>query len=566
MNPISGFAVHLLVRDHHRGYPLSVGEAATRPIPAVRVPACRARTEPDTLAVALTLLAVIAANAVASATTRATVNLMGGVSPFALEAMELQRAYMPYIRFLSYAVPITLILLYLWPLIRFLRSRRDEAPSIEVQRRVISGPLVTAGLGFSSWLFGAVFFPVVTVIHFGHWSGDLASQQVLSPLINGFLAATTSYLLMDWVFRRRVVPRVFPEGRLADVPGSIALSVRGRLVVYLIAVAFMPLFTLLGLVRAAGARLEAGLPVAEVMSHLSWASQVTFLLYVLLGIGLTWMLARTLTDPIEQMVAALRRVRGGDIEARVDVTSSDEIGVLEDGVNAMVDGLRERERILQTFGRVVEPSVRDRLLQGELAVSGEVRVVSVLFCDMRGFTAMAEHTPASDLVTTMNEYFGAITGWVRECGGYVDKFIGDAVLVVFGLFETDLSAEAQARSATAALECALGMQRRLDTLNTRRSQRGCPPLAVKIGVHTGEVVAGTIGARERHEYTVIGDTVNIAARLERLCKKNGCGVLISGHTLSLARAQGVEPAIDLHDSVVLEGRSEAVTVFGVRAA
>ena len=152
-----------------------MAEATTQQLD-LAVPACRTRTEPDTVAVALTLLAVIAANFVAGATTRATVNLMGGVSPFAHEALELQTAFMPYYQWFAYSIPTTLILLYLAPLFRYLRSAGSGAADLQVQRRVISGPLVASGLGFCSWLFGVVFFPAITLLHFGRWSPDLASQ------------------------------------------------------------------------------------------------------------------------------------------------------------------------------------------------------------------------------------------------------------------------------------------------------------------------------------------------------------------------------------------------------
>ena len=130
-------------------------------------------------------------------------------------------------------------------------------------------------------------------------------------------------------------------------------------------------------------------------------------------------------------------MRAGDLDQPVRVTAADEIGVLEEGVNAMAATLRERERILQTFGRVVEPVVRDRLLAGDLRADGEVRTVSILFCDLRGFTTFAERTPPRELVQTLNEFFTAMTAWARDCDGFVDKFIGDGVLVVFGLLHDD---------------------------------------------------------------------------------------------------------------------------------
>src|SRR5262249_7196237 len=110
---------------------------------------------------------------------------------------------------------------------------------------------------------GRIFSPAATLLRFGRWTPDFASQHILSPLVNGFLAVTTTYLLVDLIFRRQVVPRVFPEGRLTEVPGTLALGVRGRLLVFLVAAPFSPLFTALGLVRAAGARLAAGLPAAS---------------------------------------------------------------------------------------------------------------------------------------------------------------------------------------------------------------------------------------------------------------------------------------------------------------
>jgi class 3 adenylate cyclase len=237
--------------------------------------------------------------------------------------------------------------------------------------------------------------------------------------------------------------------------------------------------------------------------------------------------------------------------------------VLEDGVNAMVAALREKERILQTFGRVVEPSVRDRLLAGDIEPEGEVRSASVLFCDLRGFTALAEHASPAELVATLNEFFTVMTTWVYECGGFVDKFIGDALLVVFGLFSTD-GDEAHADSAAAAVRCALGMCERLARLNATRADAGRAPLAAKIGIHSGQVLAGTIGARDRHQFTVIGDTVNVADRLQQLCHELGCNVVASEATYRLASGRGAVVTAASSAAVTLRGRDQPVRVFALR--
>src|SRR6185369_9386193 len=229
--------------------------------------------------------------------------------------------------------------------------------------------------------------------------------------------------------------------------------VGARMTLFLVAVAFVPMFTMLGLIRAATVRIDAGRPALDVVTQLGHAGESVFGLYVALGLVLTVLLARTFTRPLAEVTAALRRVRAGTLDQPVRVTAADEIGVLEEGVNAMAATLRERERILQTFGRVVEPVVRDRLLAGDLRAEGEERTATVLFCDLRGFTTFAERTPPRELVQTLNEFFTAMTAWARSCGGFVDKFIGDGVLVVFGLFDDGDGGPEP--GAAAAIRCAL---------------------------------------------------------------------------------------------------------------
>ena len=513
----------------------------------------------------LVVVGTLVANTLASWTTSVTIELMRSSSEFANQVRAHDIAVLPYYWIVTYTVAPAAVLAYLWPIVAYFRAGCPEPAPLAVRRRVISAPLVVTLIAFASWLAGLLVFPPLTILRFGRWSPELMSQQILSPLVNGFLAATTSYLFIDWVFRRMVVPRVFPGGRLTDVSCTLALGVQGRLVVFLIAVGFVPLFTLFGLVRAAVVRLDAGMPVETVMSALAHASLVTFGVFIVLGIALTMLLARTFTGPLGAIAGALRRVRAGRLDEEVPVTAGDEIGVLEDGLNAMVGALREKERILQTFGRVVEPSIRDRLLAGDIEVGGEVRTVSVLVCDLRGFTTMAERTPPAELVATLNEFFTVMTVWVRECGGFVEKFMGDALLAVFGLFDEDGEA-ALADGAAAAVRSALGMCERLDRLNAERVATGRPRLAVKIGIHTGPVVAGTIGARDRHEFTVVGDTVNVADRLQQLCHELGSDVVASEATYRFAAARGAVDGTPRNASVALRGRDAPVSVYALRSA
>ncbi len=507
------------------------------------------------------LLVALGANLLASATTGMTIDLMRGLSPFAQEVRRADLAMLPWWRLATYGVILPLALRYLWPIVRWVPPTDPDAVPLAVRRRVVSAPLVVTLLAFGGWVGSVIVFPAVTLARTGRWTSDLMSQQVLSPLVNGFLAAATTYLLLDLIFRRRVVPAVFPRGGVAEVPGAWRLGVRGRLLVFLVAVGFVPLFTLFGLVRAAVVRLGGGAPMEVVVPQLARASAVSFAVFLLLGIGLTVALARTFTEPLGAVAAALRRIRTGDLAARVAVSSADEIGVVEDGVNALGGTLRERERILQTFGYVVEPAVRDRLLSGDLRQGGEQRTVTVLFADLRDFTTFASRTAAPDVVTALNEFLTVMTREARATGGFVDKFVGDAILVVFGLFGADGPAD-HAAAAAAAIRCATGMRRAVADLNVPRAADGRPPLALKIGIHTGPVVAGVIGAADRHEYTVIGDTVNVASRLEQLCRTHGCELLVSAETQRLAATAGPVPRPTLRVTVALRGREQPVEVLG----
>lgn len=498
----------------------------------------------------------IAANLAAIWTATATAEVMHGTSPFAVQVRAEQRMLLEGLRALAFPTCALLMGWYVWPAVAFVRTGLPaEAAPLLVRQRLVSSTVVIPFISWASWLISAVIFPIATLWQFGRWSPDLVSQQIFSPLVSGTLAAVTTYLLNDIVVRRYLVPDHFPDGRITDVPGAVTLGVRGRLLVFVVAVGFLPLFTMLGLMQAVAARLRAGYSIDAVLPVLTTVSWTTFVLYLSLGLLLTLFFARSLTGPLVEMAAALRRVRLGRLLEGVPVTSADEVGVLEEGVNQLVTTLGERERILATFGRLVEPAVRDRLLAGAVQAGGDLRTATILFCDLRGFTEVAESRPPAEVVATLNEFFTLMTDWVRTCGGFVDKFMGDAVLVVFGLFAVN-DPNGQA-GAAAALQCVRGARERLQRLNERRTARGQAPLAIGAGVHTGEVVAGTIGAADRHEFTVIGDAVNVASRLQVYCRELDTDVLLSEATWRLAVPGTEPPAVE---TVTLRGRREAVRV------
>jgi len=512
----------------------------------------------------VTFAVSILANRVAGLAAEESIALMSRVSDFAEVVRAHSLQFVMYWTAVAYSSVIVFLYWYLRPVLSWFERGCTQPAPLLVQKRVLSAPLVSALSGFAAWLTGIPLFIGITLGSFGRWSPELASQHIFTPMINGYLAATISYFVVDRIYRSVVYPKVFPEGGLPAVAGAFVLGVRGRFFQLLLALSFIPMFVMLGLTRAAEVRLARGLDPTMLLRELSSASQATFVVYMLVGGVLAVLVTRSVTRSLEEAAGALRRVQGGDLDVRVRVDSADEIGVLEDGVNQMVSALRDRERILVAFGHVVEPGVRDRLLGGQVGQGSQRRPATVLFCDLRGFTAFSEARGAEEAVATLNEFFTMTTAWVRECGGIVDKFIGDAALVVFGLMDEDDADDVSVRAAVAGLRCALGLEEKLRELNARRAAAGKDALAVTIAIHSGEVVAGVIGSPDRHEYTVVGDTVNVAARLQQAAKDFG-GVVASAESCALARKGGLDVPIRSSDSVTLRGRREPVVLNAIGA-
>ncbi len=485
-------------------------------------------------------------------------------SELALEAARHTQRYDFAFRALVFPAVALASYAYVQPIVRYSFSRTGEEIPAIVRRRTLGTPLVFALLGFSAWIVSTVFYPSVTFYNLGHWPAELLSEQVITPVATGFLSSTSCYLLVDWIVRSRLVPHVFPRGRVSGETSVWSLGVRSRLLVLVVAVGFTPLFTMMGLIQAAQLRVTFGLPLEEAFARLVDASGAMFLLFGVLGIAYTLLVAHSLAGPLARMARVLAKIEAGDLAVGVQVSSDDEVGVLAQGVNSMVATLREKEHILQTFGRVVEPSVRDRLLAGDIRAGGESRTVTALFVDLRGFTKLAESHAPREVIDTLNDFFSVMTDWVRDCGGFVDKFIGDALLAVFGLFDEQDRITVE-RNAAAACRCAVGMGERLEDMNERRAVAGLDTLAIAVTVHGGQVLAAAVGARDRHEYTVIGDAVNVAARLQELCKQRDADVLVSRDTMETARAAGFDAEVAWEQEVSVRGRSGSLRVCDLTA-
>ncbi|OBK13780.1 adenylate/guanylate cyclase domain-containing protein [Mycobacterium asiaticum] len=253
-------------------------------------------------------------------------------------------------------------------------------------------------------------------------------------------------------------------------------------------------------------------------------------------------------QPIRDLAAGTERVAAGDYSQRLPVVQDDDLGALAGLFNRMQTGLAERQRLQAAFGTYVDPALAARLLaQGDDVFTGERREVTVMFVDIRDFTPFAEANPAEEVVARLNALFEIVVPAVVDAGGHVNKFLGDGALAVFGA-PNDLADHADAATNAAVL-----IQRLV-------TQRFAGELRIGIGINTGTVIAGTIGGGSKLEFTLIGDAVNVAARVEQLTKITGDAILLTQHCVEALASH--PPGLIDRGFHALKGKSAAVQVFG----
>lgn len=271
-----------------------------------------------------------------------------------------------------------------------------------------------------------------------------------------------------------------------------------------------------------------------------------------LALGVALWLARRLGRSVATLADAAAQVRAGKYQTVPKLQGGQELEQLGARFNEMVEGLQERDRLRDTFGRYVTRQVADHLMKNTQSLGGELVPVTVLFSDIRSFTSISEQMEPRALLDFLNEYFSGMVESVLTHHGVVDKFIGDAIMAVFG------APVPEPDDPLHAVKAALEMRARLERINADFARRGLPQIRTGIGLHSGQVVAGNMGHAERMEYTVIGDAVNLASRLEGMTKELGCDVLMSEDLYrQVADAVDAEPL----QRITVKGRAQDVLVY-----
>jgi class 3 adenylate cyclase len=293
-----------------------------------------------------------------------------------------------------------------------------------------------------------------------------------------------------------------------------------------------------------------------------WMSAIMTGIAAVLGFLFAMMVGSGITGPVLRLLEGTREVEAGRLDRSISVTTRDEIGQLSAAFNRMIERLRQNQRIRETFGRYIDPRIADRLL-GETAgaaAEGQRRVMTVLFCDMKGFTALSEGFTPQGLVKIMNRYLSTMSEPIHAHRGVIDKYIGDGIMAYWGppfIEDTD-QAKCACSAAIDMISRLTGLRKELpELLGVRTIPADCD---LRIGIATGETLVGSIGSEYMMSFTVMGDTVNLASRLETANKAYGSRCLISEATANMCAADFELREID---RVVVVGQSQPQTVYDV---
>jgi class 3 adenylate cyclase len=286
---------------------------------------------------------------------------------------------------------------------------------------------------------------------------------------------------------------------------------------------------------------------------------------VLLGLAVAALITNRLSRPVRSLASAMRDVQRGNLNIELPVSSTDEVGRLTDSFNFFVKELRSKQRLKQTFGKYIDPRILEHMLaqpDAEAVASGR-REMTVLFADLVGFTGLSERLTPLLMVTLLNRHFGLQALAVQEHHGVVDKFIGDSVMAFWGqpFVKPEEHAVLACRAAQAQLAALNTLHRELPDITGLR--RDAPVIDLGIGICTGEVVVGNIGSENTRSYTVIGDTANLAARLETANRVYGTHVLVAEST---AQAVGSQFEMREIDTIFVKGKIETTRVFELMSA
>jgi len=434
---------------------------------------------------------------------------------------------------------------------RMLRLGTDAAQvPDDVRRWALNAPLANAMLSAAAWsLAGVFYFPYLLAV--GVPLAETWRTFVGIVMVGGPVTSALAFLLSE-AYWRQEIPVFFPSGRI-ERAGALRVPIRVRIAGTFLITSMMPLLLMLMADFTLARRLGP-----EISGDVRTLLRTQFFIVGVTGltsVAMAFLVARFINRPVQALRTAMAQVASGDLAARVPVRSTDELCELNEHFNVMVGDLREAERLREIFGRYVSRGVARAALERGIALGGEVVHATAMFVDLRGFTALTERTDAARVVDVLNEYYAVVERVCEQHGGVITQFLGDGVVVVFGA-----PLHPQRDHALQAVRAAVALQ---GALAERNAPRRAIPLEAGIGICTGDMIAGNVGAGDRITYTIVGDAVNQAARLQVKTRELGAAILLTESTRRELGADGADIPLRPRGAVALKGIGAPVEVYAV---
>jgi adenylate cyclase len=414
------------------------------------------------------------------------------------------------------------------------------------QRKVINSPWAIVTIGCIGWFLCIPAFLLVMYAGSEPVHPHVLIHLPISFLIAGMIAVSQSLFISEVCSLRLLHPVFFPNGGASSVEGAHSMTISRKGLVWAVSVIVCPVVSLLMLIVAP----------RNVEWIILFAMSVS-LVTISFGLASAWLMAQLVTEPVKQLRHAAERVGDGDLDVIVKLSRADDFGPLIDEFNRMVGGLKERARIQETFGRHVGEAAAKEILSHSMGQTGVQKDITVMFVDLRNFTALSSQLPPGEVVSVLNLFLTEMVEIVEHEGGMVNKFLGDGFMALFGAIGNDTTHPDSAVAAGTKIVAAMTRINELFRSNERDDVSEVQ-LSIGVGIHTGPAIVGSVGSPKRLEYTAIGDTVNVASRIESLTKPMGVPLLFSASTRS--QLNGKMGCRELPAQNV-KGKAEPVEIF-----
>ena len=419
----------------------------------------------------------------------------------------------------------------------------------QARRRLIHLPWFAAAICGVAWFLCIPVFISALLRVQNPLDPRLLWHLPISFCVSGFIAVTHSFFLVELASQWGLFPVFFRDQRADRTPNIFTLSLRGRGIVWAVSASICPIASLLLLVLAP----------RSPATNAAWLAVFVGVIGIAFGIFTALMMSRLVAKPIDQLRTAADAVSRGNLAvdlSRAGARRADEFGRLLSEFDQMVRALRDKEKLRQTFGLHVGRRAAEQILARDPGLSGVEEEITVMFVDMRSWTARASVSPPAEIVEIMNDFFRVSVRVVEEeHRGMVNKYLGDGFMAIFGAGETD------SKHACDAVSAGCEILRAVKGLNDELAVKERAPIQIGIGIHSGPAIVGSVGSPQRLEFTAMGNTVNIASRIQGLTKMVGRPLLVTAAVRERAGNSFDFEELSAQEVRGIEGR---VMIFAVR--